>query len=171
MIHSTSLRAAGSEMVASSWLAFSVPLPRRASIARLTSATSGSEAAGAGPCASGGPEIAGLLGAEAPEAPGRVRGRATAAALREVDLIFSDLAAAAVIPARFAVFATGFEVAAGELLAPALCAALFAAKQSVKPNRLAHASAATSADRYDRPKAAVPNAPLCSPQYAITRYN
>src|SRR5205085_792321 len=104
MIHSTSLRAAGSEMAASSWLAFSVPLPRRASIARLTSATSGSEVAGAGPWPSGGPEIAVWMGAEALDVPGRVRGRATAAALREVDLILSDLAAAAVFPARFAVF-------------------------------------------------------------------
>ncbi len=53
MIHSTSLRAAGSEMVAWTLVALPAPPLRRPSIALLTSAISASEVWGGGPCASG----------------------------------------------------------------------------------------------------------------------
>src|SRR5262249_60203409 len=90
MIHSTSLRATGSEIVASIRAALSASPLRRLSMALLTSATSGSEACGVGACAGGtagglaksvlapcGPDAA-LGRAGAPEGPGRARGPGTA---------------------------------------------------------------------------------------------
>src|SRR5260221_7848076 len=53
MSHSTSLRAAGSEMAAGTPVALPAPPLRNASIALRTSATSASEVSGAGPGASG----------------------------------------------------------------------------------------------------------------------
>src|SRR5258708_25147951 len=53
MIHSTSLRAAGSEMAAATLVALLAPPLRSASIELLTSAISASDVWGAGPCASG----------------------------------------------------------------------------------------------------------------------
>src|SRR5258707_11133632 len=53
MIHSTNLRATGSEMPAATAVALLAPPLRRVSIAFLTSATSASDACSAGACASG----------------------------------------------------------------------------------------------------------------------
>src|SRR6476659_10164158 len=53
MIHSTSLRATGSEIAAATAVALLAPPLRRVSIAFLTSATSASDVCSAGACASG----------------------------------------------------------------------------------------------------------------------
>jgi hypothetical protein len=53
MIHSTSLRATGSEMVAWTPVALSASPPRRLSMALLTRAISASEVCGVGTCAGG----------------------------------------------------------------------------------------------------------------------
>src|SRR5262249_60687699 len=92
MIHSTSLRATGSEMVASTRVASSAPPPRTLSMALWTSA-SASEVCGVGVCVSGnaggcgkpvpaprGPDAAALAGADEPHASGRGRGGGTARA-------------------------------------------------------------------------------------------
>src|SRR5450631_2944331 len=97
MSHSTSLRAAGSEMVAATLVALLAPPLRRASIALRTSVTSAPEVAGAGPGASG---ICGTT------------------AFWEVDLLSLDLPVATFFPVRFAALPTDLTVAAGELLAP-----------------------------------------------------
>src|SRR5271166_505755 len=92
MIHSTSLCATGSEMVASTAVALSAPPLRRPSIALPTDATSGSEVSGLG----------GLFFADL-----------------SVDSVFVDLlldlAAAAFFPLDFSAFAQAFPVAAGRL--------------------------------------------------------
>jgi hypothetical protein len=130
MIHSTSLRAAGSEIVASTWVALSAPLLRRQSIARLTSATSAAEAAGAGASANG--SVSGwsassrasrepdaladvLAGAEASDESQRARRGGSAAAAALWDFFSPDLAVAAFFPVDFAV---SFAVAAGRLPVP-----------------------------------------------------
>src|SRR5262249_52686000 len=128
MIHSTSLRATGSEIVASMPVALSASPLRRLSMPLLTSATSGSEVCGIGACAGGtagglgrsvlascGPDAA-LARGEAPREPGRARGRGTAAALvlPDGDFFSLDLADAVFFAAGFATFA----VAADGLLLP-----------------------------------------------------
>src|SRR5258707_6618875 len=99
MIHSTNLRATGSEMPAATAVALLAPPLRRVSIAFLTSATSASDACNAGACASGDdggwaspvpvspvPGAHTLTVVEAPDAPGPSDGVGTAAALPEVGL-------------------------------------------------------------------------------------
>src|SRR3954470_4178606 len=99
MIHSTSLRATGSEMPAATAVALLAPPLRRVSIAFLTRATSASDACRAGACASGVdggwaspvpvspvPGAHTLTVVEAPDAPGPSGGVGTATALPEVDL-------------------------------------------------------------------------------------
>src|SRR5262245_19430719 len=130
MIHSTSLRATGSDIVASIRVALSASPLRRLSMALLTSATSGSEVCGVGACAGGtagglaksvlapcGPDAA-LARAEAPEEPGRARGRTTAATvgLPDADFFSLDLADAAFFAAGFAALAATFAVPADGLL-------------------------------------------------------
>src|SRR5262245_5326200 len=102
MIHSTSLRATGSEMVTSIRVALSASPLRRLSMALLTNANSGSEVCGVGASA-GGPDAA-LARAEAPDEPGRARGRGTAATvgLPDADFFSLDLADAAFFAAGFA---------------------------------------------------------------------
>src|ERR1700738_186591 len=133
MIHSRSLRASGSEMAASIWVALSAPPLRRLSIVFLTSATSASEVSGVGACAKGTaggwsgslrasrrPDAAALAGAEVPNGAGRARRRgiAAAAVLWDIDLFFLDLsldrsldlAAAAIFSVGFAVLSMGLAV-------------------------------------------------------------
>src|SRR5262249_7224180 len=131
MIHSTSLRATGSEMVASTRVASSAPPPRTLAMALWTSATSASEVCGVGACVSGnaggcgkpvpaprGPDAAALAGADEPDESGRARGKGTAAAviLPDADFFSLDLADAAFFTADFAALAATFAVAAAELL-------------------------------------------------------
>src|SRR5262245_51955779 len=104
MIHSTSLRATGSPIEASMRVASSVPLLRRASIARLTNAMSASVVSGVGACAKGG--LDGEIRARAPgpeavvepmaasDAPGRDRGRGTSSAARLVVFLSLPFASA-----------------------------------------------------------------------------
>src|SRR5262249_44060042 len=130
MIHSTSLRATGSEIVASMRVALSASPLRRLSMPLLTSATSGWEVGVIGACACGngggpgrsvlascGPDGA-LARAEAPKEPGRARGRGTAAALvlPDGDFFSLDLADAVFFAAGFATLAATFAVAADGLL-------------------------------------------------------
>ena len=78
-------------------------------------------AAGAKPVpAPRGPAAAPLAGAEAPDEPGRARGRGTAAAvvLPDGDFFSLDLGDAAFFTAGFAALAATFAVAADELLVP-----------------------------------------------------
>src|SRR5262245_60977525 len=132
MIHSTSLRATGSEIVASIRVALSAPPLRRLSMALLTSATSGSEVCGVGACAGStagglprrvlapcGPDSA-LAGAEAQEEPGRARGRRTAATvgLPDADFFSLDLTDAAFFAAGFEALAATFAIVADGLLLP-----------------------------------------------------
>src|SRR5215831_704524 len=172
MIHSTSLRATGSEMVAWTPVALSAPPLRRLSMALLTSATSGSEVCGVGVCASGTaggwgkpvlvPRAAALAGAKAPDESGRGRGRGTAAAVVLPDADFFSLGLPDAAFFTFAALAATFAVAADELLVPPLVAALLAATQSVTASRLAQASATTSADRRCRVKSTYPRSPDAS---------
>src|SRR5262249_10813911 len=133
MIHSTSLRATGSEMVASTRVASSAPPPRTLAMALWTSATSASEVCGVGACVSGnaggcgkpvpaprGPDAAALAGAGAPggAGPGRGQGTAAAGSVPEAGLFSLDLADAAFFTADFAALAATFAVAAAELLVP-----------------------------------------------------
>src|SRR5271166_5777612 len=101
MIHSTSLRATGSEMVASIAVALSAPPLRRLSIAFPTKATSGSDVSGLGD----------LFFADL-----------------SVDSVFEDLlldlVAAAFFPLDFSAFAQAFAVAAGRLLSCLLLSCL-----------------------------------------------
>src|SRR5262249_30258511 len=105
---------------------------RRLSMALLTNANSGSEVCGVGACAGStagglakpvlapcGPDAA-LPRAEAPEEPGRARGRGTAATvgLPDADFFSLDLADAAFCAAGFAALAATFAIAADGLLAP-----------------------------------------------------
>src|SRR6201987_2404018 len=115
MIHSTSLRAPGSEMVAWTRVALSASPLRRLSPGRLTSATSESEVCGIFACASGtagcwggpvpaprGPAAAPLAGGEAPDESGRARGTAVAVVLLDADFLSLDLADAAFFSPVFA---------------------------------------------------------------------
>src|SRR5262245_37133085 len=100
-------------------------------MALLTSATSGSEVCGVGACAGStagglakplapcGPDAA-LARAEAPEEPGRARGRGTAAraGLSDADSVSLDLADAALSAPGFAALAATFAIAADGLLLP-----------------------------------------------------
>src|SRR4051794_4121129 len=130
MIHSTSLRATGSEMPAATAVALLAPPLRRVSIAFLTSAISASDACSAGACASGAdggwaspvpvsrvPVAQTFTVGAAPDASGGV---GTAAALSGVDLpsflASLDLPALDFFAADFALLA--FTVALDELLAP-----------------------------------------------------
>src|SRR5262249_18954420 len=132
MIHSTSFRATGSEIVASIRVALSASPLRRLSMPLLTSATSGSEVCGIGACAGGtaggvaksvlascGPGAA-RARAGAPEGPGRARGGGTAATvgLPDADFFSLDLADAAFFAAGFAALAATFAIAADGLLLP-----------------------------------------------------
>src|SRR5262249_22292282 len=103
MIHSTSLRATGSEMVASVRVALSASPLRRLSMALLTSAMSGSE--GVGACVGGtaggwgkpglarcGLDAAALARAEAPSGRARGRGIVAAVVLPDGDFFSLDLA-------------------------------------------------------------------------------
>src|SRR6476661_7264643 len=114
MMHSTSLRATGSEMPAATAVALLAPPLRRVSIAFLTSATSASDACSAGACASGDdggwaspvpvspvPGAHTLTVVEALDGPGQVVGVATAVVLTGADFAF-----------------LAFAVAEDELLAP-----------------------------------------------------
>src|SRR5262249_1441112 len=122
IIHSTSLRATGSEIAPATSVALLAPPWRSASMALLTCAISAAEVCGAGPGASG---ICGTADLEA-------------------DLSSLDLRAAAFFPADFAVLPAAFAVAADEPLPP--CVVLAAAYWPTA-SRLAQASTATSADR------------------------
>src|SRR5262245_9932442 len=128
MSHSTSLRAAGSEMSAAMPDALLAPPLRSASIALLTSAMSASEVSGAGPGASG---------------------ICATALFCEADLSSFDLPAT-FFPADLTALAADLTVAADELevefLAEPLAARASAAR--VTASRLAQASAATNAERY-----------------------
>src|SRR5262245_61319008 len=132
MTHSTSLRATGSEMVTSIRVALSASPLRRLSMALLTNANSGSEVCGVGASAGGtagglakplpvpcGPNAV-LARTEAPEEPGRARGRGTAAraGLPDADFFSLDLADAAFFAAGFAALAATFAIAADGLLLP-----------------------------------------------------
>src|SRR6478736_3312433 len=99
MIHSTSLRATGSEMPAATAVALLAPPLRRVSIAFLTSATSASDVCSAGACASGAdggwaspvpvsrvPIAQTLTVVEALDESGRADGVGAAEALLDVDL-------------------------------------------------------------------------------------
>src|SRR6516162_10007712 len=168
MIHSTSLRAAGSGMEASIWVALLVGPLRRFSIAFFTSVVAGSRACDGGACSSGvsAPEPSGV---EALTAPGRTGGSGAAAVpvLRDFDFSCSDLAVAPFVPDRFAVLlslfpalasfpafasfpvlASDFSVAAVECFAVALCAAVLAATPPASATTHANASAARYADPY-----------------------
>ena len=114
-------------MVASTRVALSASPLRRLSMALLTNATSGSEVCAASGTAGGlakavlapcGPDAAALARAEAPDEPGRARGRGTAAALGlpDADFFSLDLADAAFFAAGFAALAATFAVAADGLL-------------------------------------------------------
>src|SRR4051812_9701817 len=183
MIHSTSLRATGSEMPAATAVALLAPPLRRVSIAFLTSATSASDVCSAGACASGAdggwaspvpvsrvPIAQTLTVGTAPDAPGPSDGVGTAAALLAVDLLpllaSLDLPAVGFFAADFALLA--FAVTVDELLAPPRWA--LASAYWVIASRLAQASAATSADRY-RVKAVPPSPGDNSPPacYLCTR--
>src|SRR5215475_1837410 len=96
MIHSTSLRATGSEIVAATSVALLAPPWRSASMALLTCAISASEVCGVGPDASGTCGTADL----------------------DADLSSLDLRAAAFLPTDFAVLPAAFVVAADEPLPP-----------------------------------------------------
>ena len=123
MIHSTSLRATGSEMVAATWVALSAPPRRRLSIALLTSATSASGVSGISACAGG--SVGSSRASRAPDA---------GAVLRDADCFSLDLAAAAFFPAGFALlFApflpTAFAIAASGFSVSPWAAAAGAAVQ------------------------------------------
>src|SRR5262249_48093212 len=128
MIHSTSLRATGSEIVASIRAALSASPLRRLSMALLTSATSGSEVCGVGACAGGTAgglaksvlADAALARAGGPGGPGWARGRGTGGTvgLPGADLLCLDLGDAAFFAADFAALAATFAVAADGLLLP-----------------------------------------------------
>src|SRR5262245_55145183 len=120
IIHSTSLRAAGSEMPAATSVALLAPPRRSASMVLLTCAISAAEVCSDGPCASGICGTADLSGA----------------GLSFLPATFFPLAFA-LLPAAFAV--------AWEPLEPRATAVSVA---RVTASRLAPASAATSADRY-----------------------
>src|SRR3954471_2869392 len=169
MIHSTSLRATGSEMPAATAVALLAPPLRRVSIAFLTSATSASDVCSAGACAGGAdggwaspvpvsrvPVAQALTVGAAPDAPGPSGGVGITAALLAVDLLplsaSLDFPAAGFFAADFALLA--FAVTVDELLAPPRWA--LASAYWVIASRLAQASAATSADRY-RVKAVPPS--------------
>src|SRR5262249_36925584 len=94
IIHSTSLRATGSEIVAATSVALLAPPWRSASMALLTCAISAAEVCGVGPCASG------ICG------PGDL----------EAELSSLDLRPAAFFPADLAVLPAAFVVAADEPL-------------------------------------------------------
>jgi len=96
IIHSTSLRATGSEIVPATSVALLAPPWRSVSMALLTRAISACDVSGAGPGASG---ICGTADLEA-------------------DLSSLDLRAAAFFPLDFAVFPAAFAVAADELFPP-----------------------------------------------------
>src|SRR5215468_10132297 len=122
MIHSTSLRATGSEIVAATSVALLAPPWRSASMALLTRAISGCDVSGVGPDASGTCGTADL----------------------EADLSSLDLRAADFFPADLAVLPAAFAVAAAEPLPPCV---VLAAAYWLTASRLAQASTATSADR------------------------
>src|SRR5215813_3830268 len=141
MIHSTSLCATGSEIVAATSVALLAPPWRSASMALLTRAISAAEVSGVGPDASG---ICGTADLEA-------------------DLSSLDLRAAAFFPVDFAVLPAAFAVAAAEPLPPCV---VLAAAYWLTASRLAQASTATSADRCRRVTFADPQSPAdyCAPQ-------
>src|SRR5882757_7567793 len=97
MIHSTSLRATGSEIAAATPVALLAPPLRSASIALLTSATSASEVSGAGPGASGICATADFWDAD-------------------LSLLLSLDFVATFLPVGFAALPADLTVAAGELL-------------------------------------------------------
>src|SRR5262245_35068945 len=134
MIHSTSLRAAGSEIVSATLVALLAPPLRSASIALLTCAISAAEVSGAGPCASG---ICGT-----PDF--------SAAVLLPLDLRASFFPVALLL-----LLAPAFAVTCVPL-APRAAAVSVA---RVAASRLTPASAATSADRYRDFKAVCPQIP------------
>src|SRR5262249_14432954 len=111
MIHSTSLRASGSEIVAATSVALLAPPWRSASMALLTRAISAAGGSGAGPAASrvsgAGPDASGICGT----------------ADLEADVSSLDLCAAAFFPLDFAVLPAAFAVAADELLPRVVLAA------------------------------------------------
>src|SRR4029453_7612457 len=146
IIHSTSLRATGSEIVAAASVALLAPPWRSASMALLTRANSAAELSGVGPDASG---ICGTADLEA-------------------DLSSLDLRAAAFFPADFATLPPAFAVAADELLPPCV---VLAAAYWLTANRLAQASTATSADRFRRVNFADPQSRRITalPSVVITR--
>src|SRR3954453_6291554 len=184
MIHSTSLRATGSEIAVATAVALLAPPLRRVSIAFLTSATSASDVCSAGACASGAdggwaspvpvsrvPVAQTLTVGAAPKAPGPSGGVGTAAAALLADdllplLASLDFPAAGFFAADFALLA--FAVTVDEFLAPPRWA--LASAYWVIASRLAQASAATSADRY-RVKAVPPSPGDNSPPacYLCTR--
>src|SRR5262245_13773751 len=142
MIHSTSLRATGSEMVDCTSVALAAPPLRRPSMALLTSAIWASEVCGSGPCASG---ICATADLSSP-------------LLSFLLSLSLDLAAASflpVLPAGFPALPATLVVSAEALLPPRDG---LASATSVAASRLAQASAATSVDRY-RVKSAFPPNP------------
>src|SRR5258707_14655061 len=132
MIHSTSLRATGSEMVAATSVALLAPPWRSVSMALLTSAVSGADVCGGGPCASG---ICGTTD-------------------------FSGAALSLDLPATFFPAAlAAFPEALAVVCAPLAPRAAAGSAARVIASALAQASAATSADRYRVFKFACPQIP------------
>src|SRR5258705_10240091 len=155
MSHSTSLRAAGSEMAAAAVVALLAPSLRKVSIAFLTRAISASEVSGGSPGASG---ICGtavfseldLLSLDLLSLD-LLSLDLLSLDLLSLELLSLDLPVANFFPVAFAVLSADLDVAAGEPLPPPRFAAASAA--SVTASRLAQASAATTV-RYRRVKSA-----------------
>src|SRR5262249_16263359 len=150
IIHSTSLRAAGSEMVASIAVALLAPPLRRPSIAVLTSTTLGSEVSSGG----------GTVGAG---------GGALWAAASSFSFLWAFLSLD-LTGGCFPLLSAAFAVAACEPLAARAAAGSVVAQQ-MTATRLAQASAATDADQRPRVKAAYPRFPGESlrPRYSGAR--
>src|SRR5262249_4802093 len=134
MIHSTSLRATGSEVVTATSVALLGPPWRSASMGLLTRAIPGRDVWGVGSDASG---ICGTVDLEA-------------------DLSSLDLRAAAFFPVDFAVLPAAFAVATDEPLPPCV---VLAAAYWLTASRLAQASTATSAELCRRVTFADPQSP------------